>query len=137
MTSPPEPDRIEDGYERDTAPSREVSLKRIQILNLCFIGIGTAAGWSLSQPLGLGILVGGLIMAVNFRIIVGVMRSVFLKGTANVANVGLYWAKFAGVMLLVGVLIAMFQMDAVGLLVGLSLIVPAVFIEAVVRLIRG
>ena len=80
-------------------------------------------------------LAGGILMAANFRVLAGVMRAVFLKGSGSLTQVGIYWVKFAGVMALVGVLVLAFRIDPIGFLVGLTTILVAVTAEAVLRLV--
>ncbi|HSH70005.1 MAG TPA: hypothetical protein VK997_08810 [Deferrisomatales bacterium] len=138
MATPPDPDgsqATKAGTAEDSG--NEVSLTRIQVLNLVFVGIAAACGWYFSREMAYGVLLGGVLMAANLRIIVGVMTSVFGKGSGSIVNVGLYWAKFAGMMLLVGVLLAVFEIDAVGLLIGLSVFLVAITAEAVFRLTQS
>ncbi len=135
METPPErPDPGLGGEPQEEEPAGGVSLRRIEGLNLALVGVGAAAGVWISPRFGLGVLVGGLVMAANFRIIAAVIRSVFLKGSTSPVNVAVYWAKFAGLMLLVGILILKVRVDAVGFLVGLSGILVAITLEAVLRL---
>ena len=138
MATAPDPDAPGGtDVEESVASGGEVSLTRIQVLNLVFVGIAAGAAWTFSRELAYGVLLGGALMAANLRIIVGVMTSVFGKGSGSVINVGLYWAKFAGMMLLVGVLLAVFEIDPVGLLIGLSVFLVAITAEAVARLMRS
>ncbi len=134
METPPERPDPGLGEESQEEPGGGVSLRRIEGLNLVLVGTGAALGFWISPRFGLGVLVGGLVMAANFRIIYAVIRSVFLKGSTSPVNVAVYWAKFAGLMLLVGILILKFKVDAVGFLVGLSGILMAITLEAVLRL---
>ena len=138
MATPPDPDgsqATEAGPAEDSG--NEVSLTRIQVLNLVFVGIAAACGWYYSREMAYGVLLGGALMAANLRIIVGVMRSVFGGGPGSIINVGLYWAKFAGMMLLIGVLLTVFEIDPVGLLIGLSVFLFAITGEAVARLMKS
>jgi hypothetical protein len=112
----------------------EVSVRRIQILNLFLLAAISAASLWISKEFALGVVAGGILMAANFRVLAGVMRAVFLKGAGSLVHVGIYWAKFAGVLLLVGVLVLAFRVDPVGFLLGLSTILVAVTAEAVLRL---
>ena len=138
MATPPDPDdsqTTEAGPDED--PGAEVSLTRIQVLNLVFVVIAAGGAWCFSRELAYGVLLGGALMAANLRIIVGVMSSVFGGGSGSVVNVGLYWAKFAGMMLLIGVMLSIFAIDPVGLLIGLSIFLIAITTEAVARLIQS
>lgn len=122
--------------EQDESPIAEVSTRRIEVLNLCILALACLGALWVSKAVALGVLAGGLLMAANFRVIVGVIRAVFLKGSTRMGNVAIYWLKFAGIMLLVGVLIVSFRVDAIGFLVGLSTILVAITAEAVLRLAR-
>ena len=133
MATPPDPE----GSQAVETDANQVSLKRIQVLNLVFVVAGAGLALLFSREMAYGVLLGGALMAVNLRIIVGVMQSVFGKGSGSIVNVGLYWAKFAGLMLVVGVLIAIFQIDPVGLLIGLSIFLIAISLEATARLIQS
>ncbi|MHB8765151.1 MAG: ATP synthase subunit I [Deferrisomatales bacterium] len=120
--------------EDEGPPIKEVSLGRIEILNVCLVAAAALASFWFSRAFALGVLAGGVLMAANFRVIVGVMRSVFVRGSANALNVGIYWLKFVGLMLLVGIVILVFRVDPIGFLVGLSLILVAITTEAALRL---
>jgi len=123
--------------DQEESPIAEVSTRRIEILNLCILAASCLGSLWLSKAFAVGVLAGGILMAANFRIIVGVIRAVFLKGsTRMIGNVAVYWLKFAGIMLLVGVLIVSYRVDAIGFLVGLSTILVAITAEAVLRLAR-
>jgi hypothetical protein len=122
--------------EQEESPIAEVSTRRIEILNLCILAVACLGSLWVSGAFALGVLAGGVLMAANFRVIVGVIRSVFLKGSTRISNVALYWLKFAGIMLSVGVLIVSFRVDAIGFLIGLSTILIAITAEAVLRLLR-
>ncbi len=136
METPPDPEgnQLEPGQEE--APGPEVSLRRIQVINLVLVAAGSAAGLALSNRFALGVLTGGLLMAASFRVIAVVIRAVFLKGSTSPANVGIYWLKFTGMMLLVGYLVLKVRVDAIGLLLGLSGILVAITAEAVFTLLR-
>ncbi len=114
----------------------EVSTRRIEVTNLALLGLASAASLAVSAGFALGVAAGGLLMAANFRIIVGVIRAVFLEGSTRLGNVAIYWLKFAGVMALVGVLILVFRVDPIGFLVGSSTLLVAITTEAVMRLAR-
>jgi hypothetical protein len=138
-TRPDETTGSENTPEPDASPIAEVSTNRIEALNLGLVAVATLGGLGISREFAVGVLAGGVLMAANFRVIVGVLRSVFLKGSggaANVANVAIYWLKFLGVMFLVGFLVLKFRVDVIGFLVGLSTILVAITAEAVLRLAR-
>jgi hypothetical protein len=112
----------------------EVSIRRIQILNLCLVGLTSLGGLAVSAEFFWGALAGGVLMAVSFGIIAAVIKSVFTKSGISPLRIGIYWAKFAGILLIVGALILVFRVDPLGLLVGLSTILVAITVEAVLRL---
>lgn len=115
----------------------EVSVRRIQVINLCLLAAAALVSLWFSRAFALGVVAGGALMAGNFNIIVSVMRAVFLKGQAGIGRVGLYWVKFAALMLLIGVLVLVFRVDGIGLLVGLSTILVAIVAETLLRLARS
>jgi hypothetical protein len=112
----------------------EVSIRRIQVLNLCLVGVTSLGGLALSVDFFWGALAGGALMAASFGIIAAVIRSVFTKTGISPLRIGIYWAKFAGILLIVGALILVFRVDPLGLLAGLSTILVAITAEAVLRL---
>lgn len=130
------PEAPESASEEGESALGEVSVRRIQGINLCVVAFAAVASLLISTAFALGVLVGGILMAANFSVIVTVIRSVFLKGEASILNVGMYWFKFVAVMLLTGVLILIFRVDVIGLLVGLSTILVAIVAEALLRLLR-
>lgn len=134
MGTPPDPTGPETTPDEEESSYGEVSLTRIQVLNLGITAAVAVLSILFSVRFGLGVVVGGLLMAANFRVIVGVIRSVFLYGSANILNVGIYWAKFGLLMLAVGILVLVFRIDPIGFLVGLSVILVAITTEAVLRL---
>lgn len=112
----------------------EVSIRRIQILNLCLTALTCLGGLAVSVDFFWGALGGGALMAASFGIIAAVIRSVFTKAGISPLKIAIYWAKFAGVLLLVGVFILVLNVDPLGLLAGLSTILVAITAEAVLRL---
>lgn len=134
MGTPPEGSEPETPNTEDGSLGQEVSVRRIQVLNLVILAVCTLAALLVTKEFALGVLAGGILMAANFRVLAGVISGVFVKGGGSVAHVGIYWAKFAGVMVLVGVLVVALRVDAVGFLIGFSTILVAMFTEAVLRL---
>ncbi|MDW7709854.1 MAG: hypothetical protein SCH98_05225 [Deferrisomatales bacterium] len=122
--------------EPEAPPIGEVSTNRIEVLNLALVAAVSVAGLGVSREFATGALAGGVLMAVNFRVIVGVLRKVFLGGRARVGSAAVYWLKFLGLLLLVGVLVLKFRVDVIGFLVGLSTLLVAITAEAVLRLAR-
>lgn len=130
-TIPPEPEVSPGEDEQGTG---EVSVERIQVINLFLIAGVSLGSLLVSTRFALGVLAGGLLMAVNFRVLTGVVRTVFLKGAPGFVGAGIYWLKFVGMLVLVGVFVLAFRVDAIGFLVGLSTILVAITTEAVMRL---
>ena len=136
MGAPPEQSEPENPSGEEEDLGGEVSVRRIQIIDLLLIAAACAASLLISRELALGVLAGGILLAANFRVLAGVIRAVLLKGSGSLTQVGIYWVKLAGVMLLVGVLLIAFRIDPIGFLVGLGTILVAVTAEAVLRLDR-
>lgn len=120
--------------EIDENPIADVSVRRIEVINLAILVCLIGGGYYYSLSVAAGVALGGILMAANFRIISMVMASVFGKGSASLINVGTYWVKFLVLMVLIGFLVLYFKVDIYGLLVGLSTILVAVSIEAVLRM---
>lgn len=135
MDAPPDRPAPAEAAGPDEPSGAEVSTRRIEVVHVCLVAAASLAALLLSRAFALGVFAGGLLMIANFRVIVGVIRSVFLKETNRVGNVIFYWLKFVGVLGLVGVIVVKFRVDALGFLVGLSLILVAITAEAVFRLI--
>jgi len=135
MDAPPDRPAPADAAGSDEPSGAEVSTRRIEVVHVCLVAAASLAALLVSRAFALGVFAGGLLMIANFRVIVGVIRSVFLKETNRVGNVIFYWLKFVGVLGLVGVIVVKFRVDALGFLVGLSLILVAITAEAVFRLI--
>ena len=135
MDAPPDRPAPAEAAGPDEPSGAEVSTRRIEVGHVCLVAVASLAGLLLSRAFALGGFAGGLLMIANFRVIGGVIRSVFLKETNRIGNVIFYWLKFVGVLGLVGVIVVKFRVDALGFLVGLSLILVAITAEAVVRLI--
>ncbi|MBE0616411.1 MAG: hypothetical protein IH608_00605 [Proteobacteria bacterium] len=131
---PAEPQVPEKDTDPDLSAVGEVSIQRIQILNVCLVGLAVAAGFLISIRFAAGVAAGGVLMAANFRVIAGVIRSVFLKQSSTILNAGLYWVKFLALMGFVGLLMLWLRVDVFGFLLGLSIFLVAITLEAVLRL---
>jgi hypothetical protein len=114
----------------------EVSLRRIEVLNLALIAAAALLSLGASRRFFWGVVAGGALNAANFRIITGVVRSMFLgrKG-ASALNAGLHWFSFAAVLGVVGALILWVRVDGVGFVVGLTTLLAAVALEGGLRLV--
>ncbi len=112
----------------------EVSVKRIQVLNLVLIALAAVIGLGVSFNFFWGVVAGGATMAASFGVIAAVIKSVFTKSGASPFNIGIYWLKFVGILAMVGAFVLVFRLDPLGLLVGLSTILLAITLEAVLRL---
>ncbi len=99
--------------------------------------------WLLAVGLGLGLVggrfavacgIGGFIALVNFQVMwVSTARAMEGSRSATVWSV-LRWLALGGMLL---VLVALVRVDAAGLLVGLSVVVAAIFISTILGLVRG
>jgi hypothetical protein len=135
MGTPPERSDPEAPSEEEESLTGEVSVKRIEVLNVCLVAAASLASLWISKELALGVVAGGVLMAANFRVIAGVIGTVLRRGSPSRVHVAIYWLKFVGVLVVVGLLVLFFRVDVIGLLVGLSTIVVAVTAEAMLRLV--
>jgi hypothetical protein len=119
----------------EVGPGGEVSIRRIQLLNLGFSGVACLIGLYISVPFFWGVLAGGVLMSASFGIIAAVIRSVFTKVGLSPLKIAIYWAKHAGLLFGVGALILVVRVDPLGLLVGLSILLVAITTEAMLRLL--
>lgn len=134
MGTPPERTDPEAHPDESGSPTGEVSVQRIQAINLVILAAATLGALWVSKRFALGVLAGGALMAANFRVIASVVPRVLVKGSPSAAHAGIYWLKFTGMLTLVGVAVVFLRIDPVGLLVGLSTIFVAVTAEATLRL---
>jgi len=116
-------------------PSGEVSLRRIEVLHLVLVAAASLLALGASRPFFWGVVAGGAVNAANFWIVTGVVRAMFLGGRrAGGLNAGLYWFKFTALLAVVGALILWVKVDGVGLVVGLTMLLVAIAVEASLRL---
>lgn len=140
MTTPVDRDDLpaeEENGGDEGLPGTEINIRRIEIIHVVLILLTVGIAYVWERQMSLSIFLGGAIMATSFRIIAVVMRSVFGKGRVNALALGTYWLKFAAMMTAVGVLILIYDVDATGLLVGLTLIVPSIVLETVMKLAKS
>ncbi len=93
----------------------------------------TVGGWQMSgAPGAAGVVVGGLIALANFwvlaRIVVNMTSG---EEVPPAVLLGRLFAKFVGLGVGLGVLILVVEVDAIGLLLGLSVVVAAVVAASV------
>ncbi|TLN11185.1 ATP synthase subunit I [bacterium] len=113
----------------------EINIRRIELFNIALVIIVTLVVKFLwNDAIAFAVIVGGILMAVSFRVIASVMTAVFGRGGGNIVHVATYWLKFALMMLLVGALVLVYNLDVGGLLIGFSQIVPAIVLETVWKL---
>ena len=128
--------RVEPPGEGGGEASREeASLRRIEVLNLALVVAASLLALGASRPFFWGVVAGGAVNAANFRIVAGVVRAMFLGGKrAGGLQAGLYWFKFTALLAVVGALILWVKVDGVGLVVGLTMLLVAIAVEASLRL---
>ena len=120
------------------ASREEESLRRIEVLNLVLVAAASLLALGVSRPFFWGVLAGGALNAANFRIVAGVVRSMFLgRRGVNAVNAGLYWFKFTALLAVVGALILWVKVDGVGFVVGLTTLLIAIAVEASLRLVKS
>lgn len=113
----------------------EISIRRVELFNLLFTAVMAALVYFLwEKSVAMAVGMGGIIMALSFRIMASVLKAVFGKGKVSFFALALFWLKFGLLMTGVGALVLVFDVDAMGLLIGLSLIVPAIVLETVLKL---
>lgn len=107
-----------------------IDIRRIEWLNLLLIALAAIFAFVLhSGATALGVLLGGALMATSFRITGAVMQAVFGRGAQRGWPMVAYWLKFGLLMGLLGVMILVFDVDALGLLLGLSMILVSIVVE--------
>lgn len=116
----------------------DVSIRRIEIINVVLILAAVLAAFEFwTRDGAIGIFLGGTLSAASFRIIAAVIRAVLGKGVTGFWPVFTYWLKYLLMMGMVGILVLIYRIDAMGLLIGLSVIVPSIFAEAAIKLAFG
>jgi hypothetical protein len=131
MTAPAEPPSRWGKKTKDAA----IDIRRIEIVNVCLVVVAALAAFFLrSEASALGVVLGGAIMATSFRIIVAVMQAVLGRGSKRLWPIVAFWLKFAVMMILLGVLVIVYDIDAFGLLIGLSTILVSIVLESIRKL---
>lgn len=134
--SPEELD-FDNGEDEGRDIGGEINIRRIELFNVILIIVVTlivSIFWS--GDIAFAVVVGGVLMAVSFRVIASVMTAVFGKGGGNIVHVATYWLKFTLMMLLTGAAVLVYDLDVGGLLIGFSQIVPAVVFETIWKLAK-
>ena len=76
-------------------------------------------------------------MASSFFIITAVMTAVFDREKATFWHVLVFCLKFGLVMLAIGVLILVYDINSMGILIGVSLVLPSIVLESILKLARS
>ncbi len=114
---------------------------RTNWLLLFFSGVfGTMVA---SAEFALGLVLGGLIAAVNFHLLKNTLKTMFdpevvlIKGRSVVGNVLMkYYIRFAVSGFIIFLLISKHIVHPLGLIAGLSVVVASMFIAAMIELTR-
>lgn len=107
------------------------NMRRMRRVNLIVLGVLVAlslAAWSLKFTLGVAL--GGLIVMVNFQILMGTVRKVLTPGYQNPTRTAIltYYLRLAATAIVIAALIIAKIVDPIGLLVGLSVVVAGAFV---------
>lgn len=122
------------GAEGKKAAAGEISVRRIEIINAALILLCAAAAYFVfgGERAG-GVAMGGLLSAASFRTVALVMRRILRPEPTSGWPVALFWFKYSAVILAVGLLVLEYEVDIIGFLIGVTLIVPSIVIEAVAK----
>ncbi|MGD8836180.1 MAG: ATP synthase subunit I [Desulfobacteraceae bacterium] len=99
--------------------------------NWLLLIIASAVGFSqFSLGVGLGILTGGLIVTINFHLLAKTLRKAFKP--PHIASVGgviaKYYIRFLITAIIISLLMVSKQVDPMGLIVGLSVVVASMML---------
>ncbi len=114
--------------------SERFDIQRVQGLNLGFSAGAVAASWALVSPrFAASLALGAALEAVNFRSLRHSSQAIFQSGVTGVSGsrlaVGTFGLRFALLAAAIGIALYV-GAHPVGLVIGLSMIVPAVVIGA-------
>lgn len=138
MTAPSGPlgkNGTPDSPEAPEGGGGEISTRRIELVNVALVLAAAALAYFLWTPqVAVGMILGGALSAASFRVIAVVMKAIFAKGSTSFWPVATFWIKYSAMMAAVGALVLIYRVDVIGLLIGLSLLLPAIVVEAVLRM---
>jgi len=123
------------GPAESESGNAEISTNRIEVVNLILVAVTVGAFWLFSTPdRALGALAGGALAGGSFRVIAFSVKRLLETDRRRKWPGLLLWIKFSLIFVVVGVLILKVNIDVLGLLVGISLILPSIVFEAVCKL---
>ncbi len=107
------------------------NMRRMRRVNFIVLGVLVAlslAAWSLKFTLG--VVLGGLIVMINFQILMATVRKVLTPGHASPTRTAIltYYLRLTATAAVIAALIIARIVDPIGLLVGLSVVVAGAFV---------
>lgn len=117
------------------ARPRLVRIERWGLLWLLVLCAGSLV-WG-SRPLLLGVLLGGLLILTNFHFLQSIIRRLFnQEGPSSAKWIFLFLAKFLGLIGILVLLIASLKVDVIGLAIGVTTLLLALFSESLQSLLK-
>lgn len=118
--------------ENSGSPQTGLSLGVIEATNAILILLAALSCWLVwGQDRGVGVLIGGALSAGSFRVVVVVMKRILVPKRSGWWPVGVFWLKYMAMIAAVAWLMLKVKLDVIGFLVGVTLIVPSILMEAV------
>lgn len=110
------------------------NLGRVEVFNLLLATLVSGGFWFASGPEGaLGVAVGALVTASSLRVVRVVMGRILRPGPTSWWPVAVFWLKYMAVIALIGLIVLKFKLDVAGFLTGVTLLLPAIVLEAAAR----
>ena len=134
MNSPDESTPPASGEQTEREDKREVSVAAMEKINLLLVAVSTSLALFWGVDKAVAVCIGGALMGIIFRITVAAMRAIFIKSRNRGWPLVAYWLQYTLMIVVVGVLILEFKIDPAGFLIGLSMIVIAIVVEAIRKL---
>ncbi len=107
------------------------SIRRIARVNVIVYAIAVALSFMFDKSIGSAVAVSGAIAVASFWVSAVSLGPVFRKRRMGFWPGAIYWFKYTFLIASVGVLILVFEMNAIGLVIGFSVILPSIVFEAV------
>ncbi|MBU1742309.1 MAG: ATP synthase subunit I [Proteobacteria bacterium] len=113
------------------------NMRRMRRVNLIVLGVLVTlslAAWNLKFTLG--VTLGGLIVMINFQILMGTVKKVLTPGHSSPTRTAIltYYLRLGATAIVIATLIIAKIVDPIGLLVGLSVVVAGAFVLLLSRL---
>jgi hypothetical protein len=143
MTLPPEiPEESDTSIDEESSNGSGLSsngsglsIGRIEIFNLLMIfGVLLIALLLGHKEVAKGVGAGGAISALSFRAIAYVLGLAFKKSRIGCFPLILTLTKFGLIMIAMGSLILVYNVDILGILIGTSMIMPSILLEALINM---